>query len=392
MAIREHAAQRLIKTPVSPAPLARIALLLLALTGAAAPARATPPAARLAALARGVNVTNWFRFPASTEPAAIAAYLSDAAIGDLRRAGFTFVRLPFDPLFAATAANRSLLVAQIRRLQAAGLGVVLVPCSATWHLEDRAEDRASLLDTWRRLAPALRALPAGRTFPEIVNEPVFPGAAPGWDALQAAALAILRRILPADTVILDGADWSSIAGLEELRPVDDPDVVYSFHFYDPAELTSLAAYRPGLDRAALARLPFPSAAPAACADAAGSSDPPTRALVAYVCRQGWDEAAIGARIERAAAWGRLHHAAVLLGEFGASSRLNAKARLAWITSVRAAAERAGMGWALWGYDDVMGFDLPRPPGMHPALDARLLAALGLKAPGCGRNGCGLPKS
>ena len=41
-------------------------------------------------------------------------------------------------------------------------------------------------------------------------------------------------------------------------PDPDPNVVYSFHLYEPAELTALAAYRPGLDSAALARLPFPA--------------------------------------------------------------------------------------------------------------------------------------
>ena len=366
--------------------------MLLALLGAWAPARATAPNTRLAVLARGVNITNWFRFPASTDPVAIRAYLSDAAIGGLRRSGFTFVRLPFDPLFAATQTRRLLLVAQIRRLQAAGLGVVLVPCSATWRLEERAEDRASLLETWRRLAPALRKLPPERTFPEIVNEPVFSGAASAWAALQDEVLAIVRRILPADTIILDGADWSSIAGLEALRPVEDSNVVYSFHFYDPAELTSLAAYRPGLDRAALARLPFPSTAAAECMAAATSADPPTRRLVAYVCRQSWDAAAVGARIAQAAAWGRRYRVSVLLGEFGASTRLNATARLGWITAVRTAAERSGIGWALWGYDDVMGFDLPRPPGRLPVLDGGLLKVLGLKASVCAQAACALPKS
>ena len=281
--------------------------LLLALLLAQAPAWATPPPPRLAALARGVNITNWFRFPASTDPAAIGAYLSDAAMADLHRAGFTFVRLPFDPTFAVTRSGRDLLVAQVRRLQAAGLAVILVPASATWRLEDRPADRVALLDTWRKLAPALRALPPDRTFPEAVNEPVFPVAA-AWADLQLRVLTTIRDALPANTVVLDGANWSSLAGLEALTPTADPDVVYSFHFYDPAELTSLAAYRPGLDTAALARLPFPMEDPVACARAARSPDAPTTDLIRYVCAQRWNRAAIEARIARAANWAARHHA------------------------------------------------------------------------------------
>jgi endoglucanase len=42
-------------------------------------------------LTRGINITAWFRFPASRDPAVLAAYLSDQALADLRAAGFDFV-------------------------------------------------------------------------------------------------------------------------------------------------------------------------------------------------------------------------------------------------------------------------------------------------------------
>src|SRR6201747_3019044 len=74
----------------------RIWLTLLALWLPAS-AEAAPPADRLAVLRQGVNLTNWFRYPASLDPAAIGGYLPDAAIGDLRRAGFSFVRLAVQP-------------------------------------------------------------------------------------------------------------------------------------------------------------------------------------------------------------------------------------------------------------------------------------------------------
>jgi hypothetical protein len=33
------------------------------------------------------------------------------------------------------------------------------------------------------------------------------------------------------------------------------------------------------------------------------------------------------------------------------------AQLAWFCEVRQACERNGIGWALWGYDDQMGFGI-----------------------------------
>ncbi|HVC61422.1 MAG TPA: cellulase family glycosylhydrolase [Acetobacteraceae bacterium] len=350
-------------------------LLLLLLFAVAA--RAEPPPKRLHVLQRGISITGWFRFPASADPAALRSYLSDQAIAGLRRAGFSFVRLPVQPGFLRAAPERlKLLIGAIRRLQRAGLAVVVDAQPATWHLETSALNRTELRGFWQTLAPALRRLDPRLTFPELLNEPVFPGAPERWQTLQDQLLHSVRRILPQQTVILTGNDWGSIAGLAALRPVADGDVVYSFHFYEPAELTSLAAYRPGLDRRALARLPFPMHQ-AACASLAAGTDPETSGLIRYYCALHWDATRVAERIAIAAGWGRRNHAAVLLGEFGASALLRPAARIAWLRAVREACAANGIGWALWGYDDVMGFDLPRPPGQNPALDPGVLRALGL---------------
>jgi endoglucanase len=355
-------------------------LLLLMLLAFGGTALAEPAAERLAALRRGVNLTNWFRYPARADPAAIAGYLGDAAIADLARAGFGFVRLPVQPEFiAADPARLALLGEAIRRLQRHGLAVVVVAHPASWRLESSAPDRAGLLAFWRAVGPLLAGADPRLTFPEVLNEPVFPDDPAGWAALQASALAVIRASLPAHTVILTGQDWGSIGGLLALAPVADGNVIYSVHFYDPAELTALAAYRPGLDTAALARLPFPMDAPGCASAATSAADVPTRELIRFVCARNWSAATVRARLAAAGAWARRNHAALLLGEFGASARLNPPARLAWIGAVRDAAEQQGIGWALWGYDDAMGFGVPRPPGVRPSLDRGMLRALGLSA-------------
>jgi hypothetical protein len=353
---------------------------VLLLLFAAATACAEPPPDRLQVLEHGISITGWFRFPASADPAALRAYLSDTAIAGLRRAGFTVVRLPVQPEFLQNAPDRlPLLIDAIRRLQRAGLAVVVDAHPAAWHLETSDQDRAALFAFWQTLAPALRPLDPRLTFPELLNEPVFPDAADQWAALQNRLLHAVRSVLPDDTVVLAGNDWSSVGGLLALRPVADGNVVYSFHFYEPAELTALAAYRSDLDRIALARLPFP-ADPVACATLAARTDAETGGLIRFYCSLHWDAARVTQRIAAAADWGRRNHAAVWLGEFGASALLNPPARIAWLRAVREACETNGIGWALWGYDDVMGFAVPRPPGQHPALDPIVLHALGLNTP------------
>ena len=148
---------------------------------------------------------------------------------------------------------------------------------------------------------------------------------------------------------------------------------------DPPDAeTSLAAYRPGLDRKALALLPFPETDPVRCQAAAGATtDPATGGMIHFYCETIWDEDKVRARILEAANWARRHEVALLVGEFGASAALNPESRLSWLRLVRETCAANGIGWALWGYDDVMGFNVPRPPGNRPRLDRSVLKALGL---------------
>jgi hypothetical protein len=358
--------------------IASLLLGLAALLFSAPAGHPAPSPDRVAALARGINITNWFRYPTRADDTALRTYLDDAAIQALRGAGFTFVRLAVQPeLLDAAPGRLALLVQAAARLQRAGLAVVLGPHPIDWHLEQNPADRTRLLAFWRRVAAALKQLDQRLIYPEILNEPVFTAAPDAWPALQDAALAIVRAALPTATVVLTGANWGGVDGLAAMHPVADPNVVYSFHFYEPSELTALAAYRPGLDRAALARLPFPMDE-TGCRDAAVSTaDVATRGLMNFVCAMRWDDARVAARIELAAAWGREHSAAVLLGEFGASRALTASARLAWLTAVRRASAQRGIGWAIWGYDDSMGFAIDSRATPRMTMDGGTLLALGL---------------
>jgi hypothetical protein len=347
---------------------------------------AAPPPERTAVLRRGINITGWFRYPSSRDPVALRAWLSDAAMAGLKSAGFTFVRLAVDPAILDGPPMRRLFIDQVRRLQSHGLAVVVSPHPVAWNVDTDPADRMRFTAFWRDLAPALRGLAPAMTFPEVLNEPVFHDDPTAWWHLQHDLQATIRAALPEDTIILSGHDWGSIGGLLALTPyVDSPEadanVVYSFHFYDPAELTSLAAYRPGLDREALARLPFPETDQPACTDVARTArDTATRELILFWCATGWDAARVRGRIQEAAAWAMRHGVALLAGEFGANVAINPDARLAWLRLVRETCDENGIGWALWGYDDVMGLNLPRPPGNKPVLDRSLLRALGLPVP------------
>ena len=325
-------------------------------------------------LRRGVNVTHWFRFPPRRDPSALRFYLDDATLDALKHAGFTFVRVPVQIDMLAQPDALASAVARVRRH---GLAAIVALFAANWHLESDPADQAKLLETWRSLALLLRRFDPATTFPEVLNEPVFASEPGAWATLQHRAVLTIRAILPANTIVLTGADWGGVDGLLSLPPEPDANVIYSFHLYEPVELTALGAYRTGLDTDAMARLPFPVTDEGACKAIAGSTgDPPTADLMRFYCAQHWDVAKLTARIAAAAAWGQRYRVPVLAGESGASQHLNAPARLAWLTGVRTAFEQNTIGWALWGYDDSMGL-ARHPPNDHRRLDPDVLHALGL---------------
>lgn len=330
-------------------------------------------------LHRGINLTGWFRYPATTSPGALRAWLGEDALLALRHAGFDFVRLAVDPSLLNVPGLDTSLTEAIGRLHRGGLTVFVSVHPQGWRLEAEDADRARLFATWRRLASLLQRIDPSRTVAELLNEPVFPNDPAAWQALQHRLLLQVRSSLPLHTILLTGNDWSSAKGLAAMVPERDPNVIYGFHLYEPPELTSLAAWRPGLDRVALARLPFPVTDEAACRATAAGTDSETAGVIRFYCTQHWDVGRVGEVMSAAARWSRDHNVPVVLGEFGASAALNAPARLAWLRTVRYAAERSGMGWALWGYDDVMGLNVPRPPGRRPTLPPAVLAALGLQS-------------
>ena len=328
-----------------------------------ADASAVAPSARVAVLDRGINITHWFRFVSNRNADAMAAYMGAPALADLKRAGFTYVRLSVGPeeVMASDhieADKLAALVTVIGRIEHAGLGVMVEPHPEqiqNWDLQDNENARQELFGFWHDLAPALRRFSPALTFPELVNEPSLKDPA-RWNALQSRLLAQVRAVLPHNTVILTGTDWSSIDGLLKVRPLADTNVVYSFHSYEPQLLALLGFWDPAINKKQLAaNLPFPAADPTRCKAAISAmTDPHTHAVAEYWCSLHPDDAMISRNLARATQWGRKQGVSVALTEFGASSELNARARLAYLSAVRRSAEALGLPWALWGLDDQMG--------------------------------------
>lgn len=347
--------------------------------GAVAPLPGVPEA-RLALLTRGVNVTRWFRGFGTTP--AFATYMSDGDLAAMRNLGFGVVRLAVNGAYLRRRSDPTVLDSTvlpqldtaIDRIVAHRLAVIVTP-----FLRQPVTDSASgarLAALWEQLAPHLAHTNPDRVFLEVVNEPGFPGRARAWSPIQAQVLAVMRRAAPRHTLVATGAAWSTIDGLVALTPVADPNVVYTFHFYQSQAFTHQTARWAGM--AGVHDVPYPADSTRCASTLSQLTDSSALRLAKAYCAQRWNAAAIGAALDRAVAWQRSHQVPIFAGEFGVFCAAPRADRLAWIRDVRRALEQRNIGWALWGWDDCFGLGGHHAKDGALQLDEGVLDALGLR--------------
>src|SRR5260370_3502258 len=151
-------------------------------------------------------------------------------------------------------------------------------------------------------------------FLEALNEPVSQLDPRQWLPMQLHPLSVVRAAAPRQTLIATGPLWSSVDGLRMVKPVAVHNVIYTFHFYEPATFTHEGAewWVNGLDRY-MTNLPYPSgtrqctAAVATFTNADGPASP-----LAY-CRATWNSARVDGLSARAAQWSQTNRVPIMAG-------------------------------------------------------------------------------
>ncbi|XVJ58376.1 MAG: glycoside hydrolase family 5 protein [Tepidisphaera sp.] len=352
------------------------------------------PAARLAKLAKGVNLSHWYWLPpggAFADP----AFLSKDDAAALKKAGLTHVRLPIDPTRFFTEAGGKITKANVKKLSEAvdlileaDLAVVIdlhptgtaVEPKYEKNLHDATKPLAqklekALLENWTALATELSAKDPERVFLEIMNEPVFDKTAPRWHDLQTKLAAAIRAAAPKHTIIATGTQWASLSALTELTPLADTNVVYTFHFYEPRTFTHQGATWGSDNWKHLAAIPYPVSPELLKPILDKIADPAAKAEAKWYGDQAWNAAKIDKQIAKAADWAKKHNVAVWCGEFGAIAKAPAESRAAWLRDVRAACEKHAIGWCMWDYAG--SFALTTGAKGSRAIDPAVAEALGL---------------
>jgi endoglucanase len=334
-----------------------------------ATAQGMPTDARYAHLARGVNLTRWFQYGS---PLAIGPADRDL----LKNAGLTSVRIAVAPQYLlpkwsspeVIAKNLADLDSGIDLFLTAGMAVMLDFQADVDYLDYYLATPgapAELVETWKTLAARYANRNPELLFFEIMNEPDNRFTQAAWDTEQRAALVAIRSVAPGHTVLLAPANWSGLDALLQMKPYEDPNVIYVLHYYLPMTFTHQGANWTGDPAiASLHDIPWP-------AFLANEQTNPIRYR-----DEDWDGSRPLWDMALAAEWERINHARVVVNEFGAYKPFApADSRARWLRDVRTAIEQQGMGWAMWDY--AAGFDLIDIKNGVRSIDPGVSAALGV---------------
>jgi endoglucanase len=375
-----------------------VAVFLFLASGSLAQAQAptqalsSVPAARLAHIRHGINLSEWFAQvydPKGYTKEHFQTWTTATDIALIKSAGFDHVRLSVNPqpmMDAARSRNGSAeyfgyLDAAVKMILDAGLAVEIdmhpdSDFKTRLGKEDDFVERFA--DFWSMVAQHYASWDPDRVFFEILNEPEMRDAY-RWYGVEAKLAAAIRRGAPTNTIIAAGARWDDDDDLVFLEPLPDANVIYVFHFYEPHIFTHQGATWGAYYWHWLKGLHYPSSPENAAQVAAAVPEARDRMQVIRYGQDHWDPARIEAEINQAADWAKQRRVPLICNEFGVYRNFSdPQDRAAWIKDVRTSLERHNLGWAMWDYSGSFGVVTNRETKAR--LDDVTVRALGLKMP------------
>jgi endoglucanase len=320
----------------------------LAVAGTSAPAEGVTkqvPATLASPFHRGVNVLGY-------DP-----YWKDVTkrrfqwrhFAEIRRGGFDFVRLNLQAFKFMDSNNRldpawlAKLDDVVREAEKAGLGVIIDEHDFDACSQDIDMCRTRLSAFWQQVAPRFAKAPRSIAF-ELLNEPHDKLNGEVWNRLFAEELAIVRQTNPTRIVVVGPTHWNSLKDLPLLKLPADPNLLVTFHYYEPFHFTHQGA----------------------------RWVPEVTNLHGITWGSPADRAALKADFDTVRAWSVANRRPILLGEFGAYDKSGTPMdlRVAYTSAVRCEAEQHGFGWAYWQFDsDFIVWDMAKDQWVKPIKDA-----------------------
>ena len=347
--------------------------------------RSAVPAARLARLRHGINLSHWFAQSADYSRVHLESHTTAEDIALIRKIGFDHVRLTLEPAPLFNPQDPTKLNAEYLKYLDSALDLILAQGLAVIvdiHPTDEFKLRLNSNDQieafakfWRALAQHLSARGPDHLFLEVINEPMVQDGY-RWLGIQGKLISAIRSGAPQHTIIASGHRWSGIPELLFLLPYADRNIIYNFHFYEPFAFTHQGATWAGPNVSFYRNIPYPSSPESISRIVDTVQDESARRNLLRYGEERWNAARIDREIGVAAAWAAKYQVPLTCNEFGTyRSFAPAADRVTWIQDMRVALEKYRIGWTMWDYAG--GFAVVNKKNGHATPDAEVVRALGL---------------
>ncbi len=194
-------------------------------------------------------------------------------------------------------------------------------------------------------------------------------------------ISAIRTVDTKHTIIVGGVNFNTYTELQNIPVYSDPNLIYTFHFYDPFMFTHQGATWNTPSMLSLAGVPFPynsAEMPACPADLKGTwvesalNSYPSQGTVGYV----------KSLIDIAVSFKNLRNVNIYCGEFGVYiPNSDPDDRVYWYSIVRQYLEEKGISWTTWDYQGSFGlFNKGSNQLFDHDLNVPLLGALGFNVP------------
>jgi endoglucanase len=348
--------------------------------------------ARAKHLQHGVNLSHWFAQvfePTGYSKEHFDSWTTAQDIALIKAIGFDHVRLSVNPhpMWKQNEADEipaeylGYLDAAVKMILDQGLAVVIDIHPDGDFKEKLSSDSKveQFADFWRALAKHYSSWDPEKVFFETLNEPEMRDHY-RWNGIQAHLAVAIREGAPQHTIIVEGARWADDDDLVFMEPLRDPNVIYNFHFYEPHLFTHQGATWGESYWHYLKEVPYPSTTENVQAAEALVPDTVHKLAVQRYGAEHWNAARMEAEFAPLMAWGKKWDVPLVCNEFGVyRTAVKPEDRARWLSDVRTALEKDGVGWTMWDYRGGFSVVVKNKDG-QTIVDEATVKALGLKVP------------
>lgn len=214
------------------------------------------------------------------------------------------------------------------------------------------EAQQGLINLWYQLSDVLKTYSNDSVAYEFINEPVA-DEHEQWNELVAKVHKALREREPERTLVIGSNKWQGHWTFKYLRvPEGDPNIILSFHYYNPEILTHYGAHWVPI-RDYRGKVNYPGQLVSA-EDYAAAPDS-IKPLIEQYTRDTWNRDKIREQMNDAIEVANRYGLQLFCGEWGVYEPVDRELAYAWTRDMLSVFDEYDIAWTTWCYDADFGF-------------------------------------